>query len=185
VRPWQKSGNFSGGISLLDRKALSSEAPIRNAGIPRLLLYPLALPSGHQAVPIVKAGDPVKSGTPIAVCPDGFDPPICAASSGIVTFREGPSHLEANSPLIGIETDGLDVRSPPLPGLEGDDLCPEMVLQRLHACGIIGMGGAGFPTTEKIRRLQGPLQLLIINGAECEPFLTCDERVIREKHRNF
>ncbi|MEN9681782.1 MAG: hypothetical protein RLZZ627_1675 [Pseudomonadota bacterium] len=181
MKPWQTPGDFWGGIPLADRKSLSCEAPIRFAGIPHQLLYPLDLPSGHRAAPIVRAGDRVKSGTPMALCPDGFDPPICATSSGIVIFQEGPTHLGPYTPLIGIETDGLDLKSSPLPRLEGEALCPEQVLERLHACGILGMGGAGFPTTEKIKRLLGPLQLLIINGAECEPFLTCDERALREK----
>ena len=181
MRPWKTSGDFWGGIPLSARKALSSEVPIRSAGIPPLLLYPLELPSGHRAVPIVKAGDDVKSGTPLALCPDGFDPPICATSSGRVIFQEGPSQGGPNTPLIGIETDGLDLRMPVLPPLEGADRCGESALQRLHACGVLGMGGAGFPTTQKIKRLSGPLQLLLINGAECEPFLTCDERAIREK----
>lgn len=181
MRSWQTSGDFWGGVPLVTRKSLSSESPIRIAGIPPRLLYPLDLPSGHRATPIVRAGDSVTSGTPMAICPNGFYPPICATSSGSVFFQEGPCDVRPNAPLIGIETDGLDLKSPLLQPLEGTELCPERVLERLHVCGVLGMGGAGFPTTQKISRLSGPLQLLIINGAECEPFLTCDERAIRER----
>lgn len=182
MKAWRSLGDFSGGVTLAARKSLSSEAPIRSAGIPPRLFYPLDLASGHSATPIVQAGDYVKSGTPIATSPDRWDPPICATSSGTIVFLEGPrpSPSAPQGPLIGVETDGLDLKAPPLPALEGADLIPEAVLERLQACGILGMGGGGFPTAQKISSLTGPLQLLIINGAECEPFLTCDERAIRE-----
>jgi electron transport complex protein RnfC len=100
-----------------------------------------------------------------------------------VQLLEGPSPFASDAPLILLETDGLDLKAPSLPPLEGTERSPEHVLERLHACGVLGMGGAGFPTAQKIRSLLGPLKLLIINGAECEPFLTCDERSLREKAR--
>jgi electron transport complex protein RnfC len=83
--------------------------------------------------------------------------------------------------MIGIETDGLGHEEPPLDAIPSDQLSTEILLERIHACGILGMGGAGFPTAQKISALKGPLKLLIINGAECEPFLTGDERILREQ----
>ena len=180
MRPWRNFDGFAGGVVLPSRKSLSSEASIRNAGIPPRLFYPLELASGHRAVPIVKVGDYVKKGTPLALCPEGFDPPICATTSGtLLSLGESPDASDTAS-MITLETDGLDLAAPLLPPLIGSERTPENVISRLHESGVLGMGGAGFPTAQKIKNLSGPLQLLIINGAECEPFLTCDERVIRE-----
>ena len=180
MRPWRSFDGFAGGLMLPTQKSLSSEAPIRNAGIPPRLLYPLELASGHRAAPIVNVGDYVTSGAPLALSQEGFDPPICATSSG--TIRSLDMFLSAipDTRLIALETDGLDLKAPSFPPLLGGERSPENVIRRLHDCGVLGMGGAGFPTAQKIRYLSGPFQLLVINGAECEPFLTCDERIIRE-----
>ncbi len=180
MRPLRNFNGFSGGLTLPAQKSLSSEAPIRSAGIPPRLFYPLALASGLRAVPIVNAGDYVKSGTPLALCPQGFDPPICATSSGTILSLEALMSSSSDDPMMVLETDGLDLKAPALTPLIGKERSPENVIRRLHECGVLGMGGAGFPTAQKIRNLSGAFQLLIINGAECEPFLTCDERAIRE-----
>lgn len=181
MKLWRSLGDFAGGIHLSARKSLSSEAYIRIAGIPPRLIYPLDLASGHRASPIVRVGDYVKSGTPLALCPEGFDTPICATSSGTIRLVGSDNLMAEDAGLICIETDGLDLKLPSLPPLIGKDRSPENALQQLHTCGVLGMGGAGFPTAQKIRSLAGPLKVLIVNGAECEPFLTCDERAIREK----
>lgn len=174
---------FRGGIALTSEKSLSSEAAIEPLEVPSSLLYPLETSSGLHAIPLVKEGDTVKSGTPLAIFPDQAAPPICATSSGTVFFKTGPQ-ASAKTPkvsMVGIETDGYDHEEPPLPPLASSERTVEAVLQRLHACGILGMGGAGFPTARKLQTLQGPLRFLIVNGAECEPYLTCDERIIRER----
>ena len=174
---------FQGGIRLATEKSLSSEAAIEPLGVPPLLLYPLETSSGLHAIPLVKEGEPVKSGTPLAIFPDQAAPPICATSSGTVFFKAGPqaSLKVPNVSMVGIETDGYDHEEPPLPPLDPSERTVEAVIERLHACGILGMGGAGFPTDRKLQALQGPLRFLIVNGAECEPYLTCDERIIRER----
>lgn len=180
MNPFRRLDGFMGGLALPTCKSLTSEALIEDAGIPPRLFYPLELASGHRAVPIVKVGDYVKSGTPLALCPEGFDPPICATSSGTIRLQDAILTSSSDSPMMVLETDGLDLKVPPLPPLAESERLPENVMRRLHDCGVLGMGGAGFPTAQKIRNLSGPLQILIVNGAECEPFLTCDERAIRE-----
>jgi Na+-translocating ferredoxin:NAD+ oxidoreductase subunit C len=183
VKTWIRLPDFTGGILLETQKHLSSERPIQTSAIPPVLYYPLTLRSGHQAIPLVEAGSLVKSGTLIAKSPNPDEPPLYATSSGSVFFLEGPypSPSNASGPMIGIRTDGKAEAEPPFPPLEGSALTPLNVIERIHASAIVGMGGAGFSTAKKLRALQGTLQLLIINGAECEPFLTCDERIIRER----
>lgn len=174
---------FTGGVHLQTHKEESSDAPLAVAPLPRTLVFPLQLRSGHDAMPTVEPGERVLKGQVIARDDCSGNPPIHASTSGIVKTIEDrplphPSGLSA--PCILVETDGED-ESIPFTGISDyRALTPEDLRRSIHEAGIVGMGGAAFPTAIKIdpgkRR---NVDTLILNGAECEPYITCDDSLLR------
>jgi len=177
---------FHGGIHVPDEKALSNQRPVEAAPLPRELVLPLQQHIGGMARPCVQVGDRVLAGQRIAE-PSGYiSAPIHASSSGTVVAIEvrpvpHPSGLAA--PCIVIETDGEDAwveRLPPLIDYRHSD--PAVVLERIRACGIVGLGGASFPTGVKLNPgPDQPITTLIINAVECEPYITCDDLLMRTR----
>ena len=177
---------FHGGLHLPDNKAQSNGRPVRRARIPELLILPLQQHIGEIAKPLVSAGDHVLKGQMIAAPQGLISAPVHAASSGVVVGIEDrpvphPSGLPA--PCILIRTDGED-RWLALPEPIGDvnALNPDTLRARIRDAGIVGMGGAAFPTSVKVNPgREQPINTLVINGAECEPYITCDDMLMREK----
>ncbi|PIE42412.1 MAG: electron transport complex subunit RsxC [Gammaproteobacteria bacterium] len=137
---------------------------------------------GEQAVPTVKIGDKVESGDVIARPTSRMalhrHAPTSGEVTGIVDITE--SHPSAmNVHAIEITADGLDTPTDEFPRI-GDfrRVQKEELLNRIFRAGIAGMGGAGFPTEKKVN-LDKPVDILIINGAECEPYITCDDILMR------
>ncbi|HSQ08383.1 MAG TPA: electron transport complex subunit RsxC [Chromatiaceae bacterium] len=181
-RLWQ----FHGGIHVPDEKALSNQAPVAPTACPKFLIIPLQQHIGAQASPVVKVGDRVLKGQMIAE-PKGYvSASVHASSSGTVVAIEDrpvphPSGLSA--PCIVIETDGQDAWADLLPPLaDYDALEPAVLRERIRACGVVGMGGASFPTSVKVNPGRDqPIHTLIINAAECEPYITCDDLLMRDR----
>ena len=177
--------SFHGGIHVPDEKALSTGRPVARAPLPSLLTIPLRQHIGEPARPIVRVGDWVLKGQKIAE-PEGWvSTPIHASSSGTVVVIEDrpiphPSALVA--PCIVIRTNGLDEWAKlPKPLDNYRELDPALVRERIRWAGIVGLGGAAFPTSIKLDpgpRL--PVRTLIVNGAECEPYISCDDMLMRE-----
>jgi len=159
---------------------------VRQALLPELLILPLQQHIGEIAKPLVSAGDQVLKGQMIAAPQGLISAPVHAASSGVVIGIEDrpvphPSGLPA--PCILIRTDGED-RWCELPEPIGDvnALNPDTLRARIRDAGIVGMGGAAFPTSVKVNPgREQPINTLVINGAECEPYITCDDMLMREK----
>lgn len=179
IRLWP----FKGGIHLEPRKEASTALPLEAAQLPRELIFPLARRDGRNARPLVEAGDRVLKGQVIAAGDGEMNPPIHASSSGVVRCIEArilphPSGLAG--PCIVVDVDGLD-EPVAFQGVENYAECdPAILREKIHAAGIVGLGGAGFPTAVKVR--QGPsrpMDLLVLNGAECEPYITCDDTLMR------
>ncbi|MDR1848802.1 MAG: electron transport complex subunit RsxC [Zoogloeaceae bacterium] len=183
---------FPGGIHLAHRKEASSEKAITQLPLPEKLILPLRQSAGATPVPIVKAGDKVKKGQRIAAAEGWISASLHAPTSG--TVRDvgdypvaHPSGLAA--PSIVIEADGEDAWGERQPFLEQTAteyarqvFNPERVQHYLQDMGVVGMGGAVFPSHVKLVKAPGiPLETLIVNGAECEPFVTCDDRLMRER----
>lgn len=176
---------FHGGLRLNGHKTLSSEKPIAEAGVPPILILPLLQHIGDAPEPVVQVGDRVRKGQIIAQCHQGdcsvlMSTPIHASSSGTVIAIEPrpvphPSGLQA--PCIVIETDGQDEWTTLEPLLDYRAYPPATVRHHIAKAGIVGLGGAGFPSHIKLR---ATIDTLIINGAECEPYITCDDRLMRE-----
>ncbi len=177
-------GRFPGGLELEGHKSLANQCPIRFAGLPPRLLFPLRQRNGENARALVSIGDLVRRGSVIAGGNQPLDPPIHASSSGRVIAIEdhGMAHPAGiSSRCIIIETDGLDESIAALPALDTTHCSPESLLDRLHEAGIVGLGGAGFPTAAKLLKGKTAIDTLILNGAECEPYIACDDRLLRER----
>ncbi len=182
MKLWQ----FHGGVHLNGYKELSCDVPIAPAHIPQYLILPLQQHIGEPTKPVVKVGDKVLKGQIIAECRMQdcsmlMSAPIHASSSGTVVSIEThhvphPSGLKAS--CIIIETDGEDRWIDLQPITNYETLSSEVVRGYVAKAGIVGLGGAGFPSHIKLR--PGDIEILIINGAECEPYITCDDRLMRE-----
>jgi electron transport complex protein RnfC len=196
-----KLWNFPGGLGLNGHKAMTAEPP-RLAAIPERLVFPLLLRHGGNAEPKVRVGEPVLQGQVIARDPEEREPPLHASSSGIVAALENrplphPSGLEGLCLVIDTDGEGAapeyvgaNLFAPTIPHTlrgnapEGEgtpdyqSLPPEELRRRIHEAGIVGLGGAGFPTARKLAPGR-PIHTLILNGAECEPYITCDASLLR------
>ncbi len=176
-----------GGLVLARHKSLSNQSPIKVAELPPWLCLPLQQRNGALARAQVEPGDRVLRGSVIAGGSHLLDPPIHASTSGrVIAIEErvtGGAGLlaPATSPCIVFESDGLDAAVPPLPPLDLDASPHADLLARLHTAGIAGLGGAGFPAAAKLNHRLPPIDTLLINGAECEPYITCDDALLRER----
>lgn len=156
------------GVHVPDKKALASGKAIENAPEQDVLNISLSQCLGKPSIPCVAVGDKVKQGQTIAEAGGFIGAKIHAPVSGTVKSVSG---------AIVIENDKL-YETAYLPPLE--DPTPEEIKQRVGEAGIVGMGGAGFPTFVKLNP-QDKVDTLVLNGAECEPYLTCDHRIMIEK----
>ena len=176
-------GSFSGGVHLHPHKEESSQAPLRTARLPKELIYPLQLRAAQSAEPCVQAGERVYKGQVIARATNPMTPPLHASSSGVVRTIEERT-LPHPSGLAGlcivIDTDGTD-ESLPFAGIEDYSTLPADELRALiHEAGIVGLGGAAFPTSIKVNPGEHrKIDTLILNGAECEPYISCDDSLLR------
>lgn len=176
---------LKGGIHPPEHKDVSADHPIRLMPFADYLVLPLSQHIGTPAHPVVKAGDKVLGGQLLAE-PDGhFSLPVHAPTSGrVIGFEERPVPHPSNltAPCILLDVDG-DHQSIEQKGFENFEAIPkEVLLNHIRSCGIAGMGGAGFPTDAKLKpRSAVKIDCLIVNGMECEPYITADDRLMREQ----
>jgi electron transport complex protein RnfC len=181
----RKVFGFHGGIHPPENKHQSVRTPIADAGIPPQLIMPLSQHIGAPAVPVVAVGDAVLKGQLIAE-PGGFvSVPLHAPTSGtIVAIEERQiAHPSGHTaPCIVIASDFKDDWIPHSRTADYRDLDKTQLIERIRAAGIAGMGGAGFPTAVKLSVREGvKIDTLIINGTECEPYITADDILMRER----
>ena len=173
-----------GGVHPDDCKTLSAEQPIETLPMPTLLHIPLQQHIGAAAKPAVKRGDYVLKGQLLANSQGMISAPVHAPTSGrIVGVGHYPAHHASGLSVhtITLQPDGKDQWVELHPVADPFTLEPGEIATRVAAAGIVGMGGATFPSAVKLNlRNRYPLHTLVINGAECEPYLTCDDRVMRE-----
>ncbi|GAB2803921.1 electron transport complex subunit RsxC [Halomonas shantousis] len=173
---------FPGGIHPPQRKSRSNRVPLRQAPLPDRAVLPLGQHVGTAAEPIVCVGQHVRTGEPIARSQGLISAPVHASISGTVSAIEPlpiPHPSGETAPCIVIESDGRDERFilPRLLWQESDD---DILIERLSEAGIVGLGGAGFPTAVKARvRERHAIDTLIVNAAECEPYITADDITLR------
>ena len=173
---------LTGGLRLKAHKVMSTSTPIARDFLPRELVIPMAQQIGGPAVPVVEVGQTVKKGQMIGRPEGSLSAAVHASSSGLVTAIE--EHLEptvgrlASSICVAIETDGRDETIVQEAGRWPADHAGRV--RAIRDAGIVGLGGAVFPTAEKLKA-EAPCELLILNGAECEPYISCDDMLMREQ----
>jgi electron transport complex protein RnfC len=171
---------FPGGVKPASHKQESSGSPIVKAPLPTLLVVPFRQSATGAAVIDVQAGDKVLKGQRIGKAEGPFGTTVHAPTSGTVVAVEArilphPSGLTA--PCAVIEPDGEErwIERQPLDPFTAE---PSQIRERIREAGIVGLGGAAFPSHAKTKT---GIATLIINGAECEPWITCDDRLMRER----
>jgi len=182
-----KLWNFRGGLRLKGHKTLTNQEAIGTPALPERLFVPLQQHIGTISEPIVKVGDNVLNGQCLATYKGAISSAQHAPASG--TIRSiGPQAVihpaELPNLCIEIELDGqTDTVDPePIPDWHNSD--PSLLLEKICQYGIVGMGGAGFPSRTKLSAHQvSVIDTLILNGAECEPYITCDDRLMQTQPR--
>ncbi|PKM22091.1 MAG: electron transport complex subunit RsxC, partial [Gammaproteobacteria bacterium HGW-Gammaproteobacteria-14] len=178
--------DFHGGIHPPQNKDQSTRRPIRAVPLPEQLVLPLNMHLGAPAKPIVEIGQQVLKGQKIAEAQGAVSVPVHAPTSGTIAAIgprpvQHPSGMQA--PCIVLTPDGEErwCELHPLP--DWRTCCPPTALvARLREAGIAGMGGAGFPAAIKLSpRPEHRIEQLIINAVECEPYITADDMLMRER----
>ena len=184
--PTYDLGKLHGGLRLDSRKEESTATPLQHVPVPPQLILPLAQHVGEPAQPVVGIGEQVLKGQLIAEQEGTLGAPVHASSSGkVIAIEPWPisRRAGAQAPCIVIETDGRDEaiqRPEPAPDIStlGQQELADMILKG----GIVGLGGAVFPTAQKLVQANTcELDYLILNGVECEPYISCDDMLMRER----
>ena len=177
---------FPGGLHPEQHKSESNGTPIRVATLPAQLVIPLKQHIGAAAEALVKVGERVLRNQRLAKADGYVSAPIHAPTSGRVTAIEAravphPSGLSA--PCIVLAVDGLDEAVQAFePWADFTTIAPLLLRERVREAGIVGLGGAVFPSAVKMAGTPGTaIHTVLLNGAECEPYITCDDRVMRER----
>jgi electron transport complex protein RnfC len=179
---------FSGGVHPAGNKQLTAHKPTIAAAIPKRAVIPLSQHIGAPTKPLVVIGQEVKRGEKISETTGFVSAPVHASISGkVVAIGSFPHTLGADMPSVVIESDGKDEW---VAGLkENPDyslLSPDELKKLVQDAGIVGMGGATFPTHVKLSPpKEKPIDVVILNGAECEPYLTSDHRLMLEKSKEI
>ena len=179
-----KLWDFKGGIHPPEMKSQSNSQPLRYPPLVTDFYIPLKQHAGTTGHLLVKEGDYVLKGQPLTQG-DGLRMlPVHAPTSGTIKsikpyVAAHPSGLD--EPAIHLQADGLDQWLERNPIDDFLTLSPEQLINKIYQAGIAGLGGAVFPTAAKIQSAEKKVKLLIINGAECEPYITCDDRLMRER----
>jgi electron transport complex protein RnfC len=174
---------FFGGVHPNDMKAATSGKAIEQLAPPKQVIIPMSQHIGKPCTPTVKVGDHVKVGQKIGE-PGGFvSAPIHASVSGTVTAVEPrPYSMGGDMMSVVIENDFQDTLSEEIQAPENvEALTPDEMVEIVKNAGIVGMGGATFPTFIKISGGIGKVDTVIVNGAECEPYITADHRTMLER----
>ena len=180
-----KIWDIHGGIHPPEHKDLSNRTPIQPAPLPQRLILPLAQHLGAPAEPCVTLGERVLKGQQIATASGFVSAPLHAPTSGVVSLI-GPQPFPHVSGMLAnaivIDSDGEDKWIDLHPQPDYQKLERGALLELIRQAGINGLGGAGFPTAVKLSPPPTQtIRTLIINGTECEPYITADDLLMREK----
>jgi electron transport complex protein RnfC len=175
-----------GGVHAEENKAITASQLINTQlPLPEKLYIPLQQHVGKPAEPLIRVGDKVLKGQLLAYSQGLISAPVHAPSSGVILdVNDYPAPHPSALPIrtIVLETDGKDEWAKLLTVEDPFSLSPEDISLRVGAAGIVGMGGATFPTSVKLNMgRENRVDTLIINGAECEPYLSCDDRLMQER----
>lgn len=174
---------FAGGVKPKDFKTKTSSLAVGDVPAPPKVIIPLSQHVGAPARPVVMPGDAVRIGTKIAEGDGAVSAAVHSSISGVVRSVGNFAHPSGSRlPAIEIENDGRD-ETVDLGGWQDlSGASPDTIREAIREAGIVGLGGGGFPTHAKLSPDPGtPVDSVILNGAECEPYLTGDHRVMLER----
>ncbi len=178
---------FGWGVHPPENKSQSTAAPIQQAPVPSRLILPVQQHIGAPAEAVVEVGQRVRKGEVIAEASGFVSAPVHAPSSGTVTAiceHAVPHPSGLAETCILIETDGLDEWAERKPLADHATQSPVALLEHIRGCGVAGLGGAGFPTAVKLGSgARSNIEFLLLNGVECEPYITADDRLMAERAR--
>ena len=160
----------------------ASKTPVRTISPPPVVVLPMTQQIGAPNRPVVKVGDTVKMGQLIGTSDAPVSAPVHASVSGKVIAVEPRRHMLGDMVMsVVIENDFQDTPCEDMKPLSEEQLKdPDAIIARIREAGVVGMGGAMFPTAFKIQGARGKVDTVIINGAECEPYLCGDHRTMLE-----
>ncbi|MEH8161922.1 electron transport complex subunit RsxC [Aeromonas allosaccharophila] len=175
--------DFHGGIHPADNKLQSSQSPVVDAGLPPRLIIPLRQHAGPAGDLLVQVGDKVKKGQPLTRYAKGRVVPVHASTSGTIT--EIGNHTVAHPSGLGdlcviLTPDGEDEWGARNGKADYWNLERGELLERIQQAGVAGLGGAVFPTHSKLDGRGQLTEILIVNGLECEPYITTDDRLMQQ-----
>ncbi len=171
---------YYGGVHPSERKELSEGAGLVRFPTPEEIVIPLSQHAGAPANALVQAGDSVKVGQKIGECAGFISGNVHSSVSGTVLAVEDRLHPTKGGKVLSvvIKNDGKDTLAESVkPNKSLEELTPDEIVEIVKEAGIVGMGGAGFPTSVKLKPGK-PIDAVLLNGCECEPLLTADHQVL-------
>jgi len=175
--------DFHGGIHPPEQKSLTSSKPIKQLTLPKQLIIPLQQHIGREGDLLVGIGEKVLKGQPLTLSTNPMVVPIHAPTSGTISAIKNSviAHPSGLTQLcIFLDVDGEDTWRKRDVCTDIDQLTNNQIIEKIADAGISGMGGAGFPTHIKLNS-KPDINFLIINGAECEPYITADDLLMMEQ----
>lgn len=177
------TATFKGGIHPSDKKELAANSPITSAKAPKIIIIPLSQHIGAPCNAVVTIGQEVKKGQVVGEPSAFVSSPVHSSVSGkVIAIGEFPNAMGRMVNSVVIENDGKEEWTTLKDNPDYMSLSPEELKEKVKAAGIVGMGGAAFPTSVKLSPpKEKKIDAVLINGAECEPYLTADYRLMVEK----
>lgn len=174
---------FQGGIHPPDKKELAKDSPITPAPVPQRVIIPLSQHVGAPCKPVVTIGQEIKKGQLLGEPAAFVSAPVHSSVAGkVVAIGDFPNAMGRMVTSIVIENDGSEEWTSLKDDPDYMKLQPEVLKEKIKNAGIVGLGGAAFPTAVKLSPpKEKPIDTVIINGAECEPYLTADYRLMMER----
>ena len=180
-------GKFKAGVHPYEGKEYSGDKEIKRLNSEEIMVFPMSQHIGAPATPCVKVGDQVLKGMKIGEASSFVSSPVYSSVSGKVKAIEDRLMLSGKVSKCVIVTNDFENDSVENFGINRDvnTLSNEEIIKIIGDSGIVGMGGAGFPTGVKLSPKNQNIDYIIINGSECEPYLTSDYRLMLERSRDI
>lgn len=178
----ERCAGYYGGVHPSEHKEFSEHLALQRFPAPKTVVIQMSQHLGAPANPIVQVGDYVKVGQKIGEAAGFISAPVHSSVSGTVVAIEPRMHATRGCEMtaVVIESDGKnELHESVKPHKSYEELTPDEIIEIIKEAGIVGMGGAGFPTCVKLKPAK-PVDTILLNGCECEPMLTADHRVLLE-----
>lgn len=178
----ERCAGYYGGVHPSEHKEFSEHLALQRFPDPKTVVIHMSQHLGAPANPIVQVGDYVKVGQKIGEAAGFISAPVHSSVSGTVVAIEPRMHATRGCEMtaVVIESDGKnELHESVKPHKSYEELTPDEIIEIIKEAGIVGMGGAGFPTCVKLKPAK-PVDTILLNGCECEPMLTADHRVLLE-----